>query len=169
MKGDTAALKKAQDVIGVLRTGAEQRQQQQQSVDGLVSHSRGHYVHFVHDSVPEQTQLTEAFARLEVSPSKAVCTKDARRASQQCRQHITGDRKSPPTGQDHASPNTDAHSLVKRAAPDEESKGTAELMCTHCQGLFSPHSWERHLELGCPQEPAEQVTSEVESTGEQRN
>ena len=78
MKGDTAALKKAQDVIGVLRTGAEQRQ----SVDGLVSHSRGHYVHFVHDSVPEQTQLTEAFARLEVSPSKAVCTKDARRASQ---------------------------------------------------------------------------------------
>ena len=55
MKGDTAALKKAQDVIGVLRTGAEQRQQQQ------------------------QTQLTEAFSRLEVSPSKAVCTKDARR------------------------------------------------------------------------------------------
>ena len=59
MKGDTAALKKAQDVIGVLRTGAEQRQQQQQ-----------------------QTQLTEAFSRLEVSPSKAVCTKDVRLASQ---------------------------------------------------------------------------------------
>ena len=73
----------------------------------------------------------------------------------------------PPTGQDHASPNTDAHSLVKRAAPDEESKGTAELMCTHCQGLFSPHSWELHLELGCPQDPAEQVMSEVESTGQQ--
>ena len=71
MKGDTAALKKAQDVIGVLRTGAEQRQQTKQSVDGLVQ--------FVHDSVPEQTQLTEAFSRLEVSPSKAVCTKDARR------------------------------------------------------------------------------------------
>ena len=73
----------------------------------------------------------------------------------------------PPTGQDHASPNTDAHSLAKSSAPDEESKGNAELMCTHCQGLFSPHSWELHLELGCPQEPAEQVTSEVESTGQQ--
>ena len=56
LKGDTAALKKAQDVIGVLRTGAEQRQQ--------------------------QTQLTEAFSRLEVSPCKAVCTKDVRLASQ---------------------------------------------------------------------------------------
>ena len=42
------------------------------------------------------------------------------------------------------------------------------MMCTHCQGLFSPHSWERHLELGCPQEPAEQVVGgAVEMLGEQ--
>ena len=55
MKGDTAALKKAQDVIGVLRTGAEQRQQ---SVDGALQ-APGKTVAYSGDSkdkasVPEQ-------------------------------------------------------------------------------------------------------------------
>ena len=94
MKGDKDALKKAQDIIGVLRKGAEQRQQPQTKRQKT-----------------QQTQVTEAFSRVESKRNSA-------------------------------------------SAPDEESKGAAELMCTHCRELFSPHSWELHTELGCPQDPA---------------
>ena len=93
MKGDKDALKKAQVVIGVLRKGAEQRQQQQKQQTKQQTKQQK----------KQQTQVTEAF---------------------------------------------------------EESKGAAELMCTHCRELFSPHSWELHMELGCPQDPAEQFMSE---------
>ena len=117
MKGDKDALKKAQDIIDVLRKGAEQQQQQQQQTKRQKT---------------QQTQVTEALSFK--SPT------------------INGDSLA---------------QQLKSSAPDEESKGAAELMCTHCRELFSPHSWELHMELGCPQEPAEQVMSEVESTGQQ--
>ena len=124
----------------MLRKGAEQRQQQQTKQQTKRQKT-------------QQTQVTEAFSYTPCIPAGGRVEGSLSRSFSFA---IIG-------------ANTDAHSLAKSSAPDEESKGAAELMCTHCRELFSPHSWELHMELGCPQDPAEQVMSEVESTGEQRN
>ena len=87
-------------------------------------------------SIPEQqqqTQLTEAFSRLEVSPWAVQLAT------------INASIRSTLEGQDHASPNPDAHSLAKSSAPYEESKGDrVKLMCPHCRELFLPAALEQH-------------------------
>ena len=41
------------------------------------------------------------------------------------------------------------------------------MMCPHCRTMFLPIELEQHKELGCPQDPVEQVMSGVVSTGQQ--
>ena len=89
-------------------------------------------VHFVHDSVPEQQQQTKQQTKRQKTQQTQV---------------------------------TEAFSRVESkrnsaSAPDEESKGAAELMCPHCREMFLPAVLEQHKELGCPQDPAEQFMSE---------